>query len=84
MKTKAELSLSIVVMAVVALLVLVILSYVVLSGSGNFREGVSNCNTVCTNSVAECRLEGYESGVPMTCSIEANMQGSYCCVLPTG
>ncbi|MFT4312673.1 MAG: hypothetical protein ACMXYF_05595 [Candidatus Woesearchaeota archaeon] len=52
--------------------------------SGNFQEGVSNCNTVCTNSVQECRSEGYESGVPMTCSIDEDARGSYCCVLPTG
>ena len=82
MNKKAELSLSIIVMAVVALLILIVLSYITLNGAGNFTEGVNSCNAGerCVEDKNECDIPNdYDTYIPKSCKTSSGVKGSYCC-----
>lgn len=83
---KAELSLNVIVMAVIAILILVILSYIVLNGTQNYNRGIEQCSTACVVDGAECTAQGYRSSVPMSCPLvpgnPAAGTGNACCILP--
>ena len=81
MHKRAELSLSIIVMAVVALLILVVLSYITLNGTGNFAQGVNACNAneQCVETASECKSYDFDLARPSSCKTPSGVKGSYCC-----
>ena len=82
MNKKAELSLSIIVMAVIALLILIVLSYITLKGTGNFSVGVNSCNSgeECVVDKAACEIPfKYDVAVPKSCRTQSEVKGKYCC-----
>ena len=81
MNKRGELSLSIIVMAVIALLILVVLSYITLNGTGNFAEGVGACNVneQCVELASECRALDYDLARPSSCKTGSGEKGGYCC-----
>ena len=81
MSKKAELSLSIIVMAVVALLILVILSYITLNGTGNFADGINACNAneECVELSSECRDLNFDIARPSSCTTGSGVKGKFCC-----
>jgi len=79
---KAELSLNIIVMAVIALLILIILVFITLRGTGNFSEGVNSCPTgdYCAQQDSECDIGiRYDVAIPRSCETEGGAKGNYCC-----
>lgn len=82
MQKRANLSLSVIVMAVIALLILIVLTYITLNGSSNFTTGVNACNTgeACVETVAECDIGfQYDVAIPKSCTTSSNVKGNYCC-----
>jgi hypothetical protein len=84
---KGELSLSVVVMAIIALVILLVLTFIVLRGSGNFSSGVNACGgtEVCAYDSGSCRsLVGDDFiAVPKSCEgpIDGGVgsKGRFCC-----
>lgn len=78
-KKGVELSLSMVVIAVVLLLVLAVVGFILFKGSNNFQSGVSSCDTnKCVPEASDCQGET-PIAVPMKCEMTLNNYGNYCC-----
>ena len=83
MNKKADLSLQVVVIAVLCLLVLIVLSIIFTSKMMGWNEGLRHCDTVCMSSAKECTDAGY--GLPLYWSNCEDTQGNefkkhaYCC-----
>lgn len=75
---KGELSLNIVVMAVIVLIILVVLSFLVFRQSGNLSEGLNSCSGMCVLNSVECKPD-YDLAVPMGCETPRGETGNYCC-----
>jgi hypothetical protein len=80
-----ELSLSVVVMAIIALIILLVLTFIVLRGSGNFTTGTNTCGTTesCVTSTFECeqRFAGRDViAIPKSCTLDGGAgRGNFCC-----
>jgi flagellar basal body-associated protein FliL len=76
-KRAAELSLTMIIVAVVLLLVLAVVGFIFFKGTNTFQKGVSDCSGEC-QSHANCPEE-YPVAVPMKCLYNGDEQGTYCC-----
>jgi len=80
---KAELSLTVVIGAAIALLVLVILSFILFGGASNVRSGLSSCDGMCVADRADCDADPrYNLVVPMNNCNDGQSHDSrfrYCC-----
>ena len=82
MNTKGNLSLNVIVMAVIALLVLVVLSYIFINGAGTANQGLLSCDskggecspksTGCADSdiTASWQCEDNTKDNPQVCCID--------------
>lgn len=66
---KAEISLTMIVSATMALLVLIVLSFIFFNSSGNFSRAAHNCDGVCVFAANQCgnsslRTENYPLTIP--------------------
>lgn len=83
-KKSGEMSLGIIIMAVLGLIVLVVLTVIFLTKSGQFFGGVSSCDSAggfCKESLADCTTA---KGIPLAtsnsdCKSRNNNQNSVCC-----
>ena len=83
MNKQGDLSLNVIVMAVIALLILIVLTYITLNGTGKFAEGANACNVGerCVEDKQECELGlVYDVARPSSCKLQSgNTKGKYCC-----
>jgi len=83
MKKAQSLSLTTVIVAALALLVLVILTMIFAGRMGTFNQGLKNCDTLCTTSSDSCIEAGYElAGFYGSCKDPSGTEikeGAYCC-----
>jgi hypothetical protein len=85
LKKRGELSLSVVVMAIIALIILLVLTFIVLRGSGNFTAGTNQCGTneICAQDKSYCAnaFPGREYiAIPKSCTIDGStIKGTVCC-----
>ncbi len=82
------LSLNVIILAVIALLVLIVLSYMVINNTGKFNKGVNSCgsNSRCVPDKDACTEPG-EVAIPSGCTegLSGNSgAGGYCCTKITG
>lgn len=80
MRKKGDLSMSTIVMAVIAVLILVVLSAIVLRNLGGASETLSRCPGVCEPSCGDLELENpgvFYTSVPNTVCQSTSEQ---CCV----
>lgn len=71
------LSLNVIILAVIALLILIVLSVILLRGTGNFNKGVNACDGGCVFEKVEC-AQGYV-GIPSSCTTLGGQKGNFCC-----
>ncbi len=78
MKSKkgVEMSLTVIIVAVLLLTVLAVLMYLVFNSSRDFKDGVSACSGTC-KATADC---DNSVPIPMACEIPGSTsKGKYCC-----
>lgn len=78
-KRGAELSINVIIVAVLGLLVLLVLIFVVSGKLGDFRRSVDTCpSQQCVGAAKLCNDPSYPVAIPMDC--DANAPGQeYCC-----
>lgn len=78
-KKGVEMSLSVVIVAVLLLLVLAVLGFIMMRGSGNFQEGVVLCSGRCEMEASKCTGD-LPLAVPMGCTYDGQPgKGKFCC-----
>jgi len=81
-KSGEGLSLSTIVVAILALLVLVILSVIFMNSIGTANKGFQACDGVCLVSKSDCQ-QGWVA-IPRKCDAGGGSSGAYCCVPLSG
>jgi hypothetical protein len=74
------LSLNVIVMAVIAVLVLAVLSFIFINNIQQTDQGLKSCaSNQCVTSASQCGGE-YPIPVPQACNDGGGSEGNYCCV----
>jgi hypothetical protein len=76
-KRGAELSINVIIIAVLALLILAILIYLTAGKLQSFRTGIESCSGQCVDEASAC---GDQAAVPMRCDVQAPKETKFCCV----
>ena len=74
------LSLNVIVMAILAIIVLAVISFMLIKGTNDFGDGTSTCpggTDNCVFTISECDDRPY---VSRTCDMGGSQTGNYCCI----
>jgi hypothetical protein len=81
--SKANLSLEVVIIAVICLLVLIVLTLIFAGRMGSWNTGMKRCDTICVATAEECTAKGYDMPIYQDSCQDANggsIKGpAYCC-----
>ncbi len=83
-RKSGEMSLAVIIAAVIGLIVLIVLTVIFLNKTGQFSWGVSSCDSaggICKEKLADCTAS---KGIPLAtsnsdCRSRNNNQNSVCC-----
>lgn len=79
-KHGVEMSLSVIVIAVILLIVLAVLMFIFFKSSNTFKDGVSTCSGECKLKASGCGDD--KVAIPMKCSVggdSTSNTGNVCC-----
>ena len=81
---KGDLSMSTIVMAVIAVLILIVLASMVINNLGDARQTISACESVGGQCFAECNEfnpGGFSQQIPQSCRTDSGVDsGLVCCI----